>query len=129
MSLREVAEKLGTTRQNIQVADKRARNNIRLAEETLLLYTLISAPLKITVSEGTHLVDIPRIVIEKADKAGIKVKADFTLIYKLLHFKAQECINGPRLVKPILIVITDRGDVEIIPYSRVKDYLKLVEDC
>ncbi len=120
---------MGTTRQNIQVAEKRARNNIRLAEETLLLYTLISAPLKITVDEGTHLVDIPRIVIEKADEVGVKVKADFTLIYKLLHFKAQECISGPRLVKPILIVVTSRGDVEIMPYDKVKGYLSLVEDC
>ncbi len=94
----------------------------------MLLYMLITSPLKIKVDEGTHLVDIPRIVIEKADKAGVKVRADFTLIYKLLHFKAQECIHGPRLVKPVLIIITSRGDVEIMPYNKVKDYLKIVED-
>ncbi len=67
-------------------------------------------------------------MIEKADEAGVKVRADFTLIYKLLHFKAQECIRGSRLVKPVLIMVTSTGDVEIMPYDRVKDYLKLVED-
>ncbi len=128
LSLREVAEKIGTTRQNIQVAEKRARNNIRLAEETLLIYKLITSPLKIRIDAGTHLVDIPRIVIGKADESGVKVRADFTLIYKLLHFKAQECIQGPRLIKPVLIIVTTRGDVEIIPYDRVEKYLNVIED-
>jgi len=128
LSLREVAEKIGTTRQNIQVAEKRARNNVRVAEETILIYTLITAPLKVKIEAGTHLVDIPKIVIEKADEAGVKVRADFTLIYKLLHFKTQECIQGPRLVKPVLILVTSRGDVEIFPYDKIKEYLTLVGD-
>ena len=128
LSLRQISKKLGTSPQNILVAEKRALNNIKISEETVLVYKLITSPLKIKIAENTHLVDIPRIILSRADDAGVKVKADFTLIYKLIHFKVGKCIEGTRTVKPLLIIISKDGDIEVLPYEIVKQYNELLKD-
>ena len=47
----------------------------------------------IVIPVGTHMVDIPRIIINKADEANIKVKASFIKILEDLRFKAKKKIR------------------------------------
>ncbi len=85
---REIAEMLGTSRENIAIIEKRALRNIRLAEETLNAYKSLLAVAKVTIKPGTHLVEVPKLVIEAADKAKVKLKANFTKIYDEIRFRA-----------------------------------------
>jgi len=124
-SLRQVAEVLNTSHQNVATIEKRAYENIEKARETLLVYKIISSPVKIVVKENTRLIDVPRIVIDEADRVNIRVRGDFTLIYKLMRFKTPECIEGQRVVKPVLILIDNNGFIDIYDYSKIRD---LVED-
>jgi len=111
----EIAKILGTTRENVSILEKRAWENIELARITLNIYKELIAKGKVVINPNTHLVDVPRLVINEADKVNVKLKANFTRIYDEIRFKARECIKGTRVIKPITILIFSDGDVEVIP--------------
>lgn len=111
----EIAKKFNTTRQNIATIEKRGKRNLRLAEETIRGYTKITSAASLKVRPGTHMVDIPRLVIDTADKAKVKLKADFTRVYNEIRFKAPVCVKGTKVVRPITVLILEDGDIEVIP--------------
>lgn len=120
LSLRDVASILGVSHQNVALIEKRALRNVKVAEQTLLVYKLITSPVKLVIKEGTRLVEIPKIVIEASDSAGVRVRGDFTLLFKLLRFRARECVRGVRLEKPVLVIVNPQGYVDVYPYHEVK---------
>ena len=61
------------------------------------------------------MVDIPRLVIDAADKANVKLRADFTRVYNEIRFKAPGCVKGTKVVRPITVLILKDGDIEVIP--------------
>ncbi len=126
LSLREVAKLLGTSHQNISIAEKRALENLSLAKRTILVYNIISSPVRVIISKGTHLVDIPKIIVSECDKNNIKLKADFTLLYKLLRFYAPNCIVGTKVVEPIIVLVDKNGYVNIYPYNEIKDIFEAI---
>ncbi|WFO74697.1 Tfx family DNA-binding protein [Desulfurococcaceae archaeon MEX13E-LK6-19] len=128
LSLRQIAEIMGTSHQNIAVAEKRALEKIRQAEKTILVYKLITSPIKIVIEENTRLIDIPRIIIDEADKKNIRVKGDFTLIYKILRYKTPDCIQGQKTVKPILVLVEQDGTINAYNYSDIEDLVKEIEE-
>jgi len=111
----EIAKILGTSRENVSVLERRAWENIELAKITLNVYKELTAKAKLTIPPNTHLVDIPRMVVNEADRVNIKLRANFTRIYDELRFKAKGCIKGTRVIKPITILIFSDGDIEVIP--------------
>jgi hypothetical protein len=115
LSQAEVASMLGTTRENVTIIEKKVRRNIRLAEETLQTYRLLLSVAKIKIEAGTHLIDVPGIVVKAGDSIGIKLKVNFTRMYDEIRFKAGDCISGSRIVKPFTIAIFRDGSIEIIP--------------
>lgn len=128
MSLREVASILGTSHQNVSVAERRARDNVRAAEDTILAYRAATAAVKVTVPEGTRLVDVPRIVMEECDRAGVRLRADFTLIFKLIRFSRPPCVEGQRLSRPVIVLVDGEGYLSIYPLDeRVEGILRGVE--
>jgi len=114
---REVAGVLGTTRENITIIEKRARRNIRLAEETLQTYRLLLSVAKIKIEAGTHLIDVPGIVVKSGNGIGMKLKVNFTRMYDEISFKARDCISGSRVAKPFTIAIFKDGSIEVMPVT------------
>ncbi len=128
LSLREVAAVLGTSHQNVSVAERRARENVRAAEETILAYRVATAAVKVVVPDGTHLADVPRIVMEECDRAGVRLRADFTLIFKQLRFSRPRCVEGNRLALPVIVLVDREGYLSIYPYDdRVRAIVEGVE--
>ena len=111
----EIAKKFNTTRQNIAIIEKRGKRNLRLAEETIREYAKITSAASLKLRPGIRMVDIPRFVVDAADKANVKLKADFTRVYNEIRFKASGCVEGTRVVRPITVLILEDGDIEIIP--------------
>ncbi|MGC9011936.1 Tfx family DNA-binding protein [Thermogladius sp.] len=107
----EVASRLGMSRSAVAIAEKRALRKIELAAETLRVYREIMAVKVITLDEGVRLVDVPRTVIDEADKAGVKVKANFDYIFGLLRFKAGA--GYPRLKKKVKIYLMRDGSIDV----------------
>ncbi len=127
-SLREIAEIHGSSHQNISIAYKRALKNKEIAEKTLFYYNLITSCIQLIIPAGTKLVDIPKLVFDKCDTKGIKLRADVTLIFKTIRFKHRECLEGNMLKKPLLVLIDHKGELNIYSYDKIKDeYIKLLE--
>jgi transcriptional regulator len=62
---------------------------------------------------GTHLVDIPRMILNRGNRAKIKLGANFTRIYEDMRFKARSHISGTRVSKPIVTTVFPGGDYSI----------------
>lgn len=114
LTQKEVAKILGTTRENVVIIEKRAKRNIKLAEETIRVYKLLLCAKKVTIEPGTHLVDVPSIIVRAGDSVGVKLKANFTKIYDEIRFGARDCISGTKVVKPFAVAIYRNGDIEVI---------------
>lgn len=114
LSQSEVASILGTTRENIAIIEKRAKRNVQLAEETVRIYKLLLSASRVRIEPGTHLIDVPGIIVKAGDNAGVKLKVNFTRIYDEIRFKAGDCISGYRVVKPFTVAIFRDGDIEVI---------------
>ena len=109
----EIARRRGTTHQDVAAIEKGGKRNIRLAEETIRAYEGLTSVTSIEIEPGTHMVDIPRQVLNAADKANIKLKADFTRIYNEIKYKAAGFVEGTKVVKPITLHIHKDGDIEV----------------
>ncbi|MCC6010240.1 MAG: Tfx family DNA-binding protein, partial [Fervidicoccaceae archaeon] len=77
LSQAEAARVLGTSRENVAIAEKRALRNIELAEMTISFYRYLLRVAEVVVEPGTHLVDIPSMVVKAGDTANVKVAANF----------------------------------------------------
>jgi Tfx family DNA-binding protein len=115
MTQEEIANRLGTTRQNISLVERRAKRNIQRAEDTLTAYRRLKTVASLTINPSTHLVDIPRMLIDAADKVGVRIRGDFTGVYRDLHQYAGGNIVGTKVVNPIQVDILRDGEVFVEP--------------
>ncbi len=113
LSQTEVAKQLKTTRENITMLEKRAWQNIDKARSTLVALRTYGLSMPVAIRPGTHLVDIPRIMIDQADKAHIALRANFTRIYEDIRFKAKRSVRGARVAEPLTIWIMPDGDFTV----------------
>lgn len=109
----EIARRLGTTRQNVSLIEKRARGNILKAEVTLRAFRRLQTAATVELKPLTHLVDVPRMLVDAADVAGVKISIDFALVFKELRDEAGDCISGTRVVKPILLHVLRNGKIDV----------------
>ena len=109
----EVAKQFGTTRVNVSIVERRARDNIRRARETLLALKTFKIAVSVVIEPGTHMVDIPRILLNRADEANIKVTSDFLKILKDIKAQAKKKVRGVRAIKPIPVRIMQDGHLVI----------------
>ena len=124
---KEIAEVFGTSRGDIAIIEKRAWQNIKLAEETLKIYKMLQTVAKAVIDSGTHLVDIPRLVISAADKVKVKLRANFTRIYDEIRFKTPDCIKGTKVIKPLVILILKNGDIEVMSVENFQRLNKIIQ--
>ena len=110
-----IARILGTTRQNVSLIERRARKNLEKAEATLRAYRRLLTAATVELKSGTHLVDVPRMLVDAADETGVKITIDFALVYKELRDEARDSISGTRIVKPIQLHILKDGKIDVEP--------------
>ena len=109
----EIARRLGTSRQNVSLIERRARGNLAKAESTLKAYRRLETAATVELKTGTHLVDVPRMLVDAADNVGVKIMVDFAIVYKELHSEAGDSIRGTRVVKPISLHILRDGKIDV----------------
>jgi len=107
----QIASKLGTSRENIFIIEKRASRNLDRAKETLELASELGGGGKVELQAGTRMIDVPRIVVDEADRMGLKLRADFTRLYNEIRFKAKKHVSGTVLKKPVTILLLPNGDI------------------
>lgn len=110
----EIARILNTTRENIVILEKRALKNLKLARETLEYAAALTGVL-IRVPRGTRVVDLPRIIVDRADQAGIKLKMSFSLLFDEISIKSREYTDRGVLVKDLNVYLLPDGNLVILP--------------
>jgi Tfx family DNA-binding protein len=106
----EIARILGISRSTVAAIEKSALRKIRMAEETIRLYKLLHAAGYIDIPAGTHMAEIPGMLIRKADELGVKLKGDFNLIYGQLRLLIGTRVT--RLPRSVRAVIHSDGSYE-----------------
>ncbi|XRO75959.1 Tfx family DNA-binding protein [Methanocaldococcus sp. 28A] len=109
----EIAKIFGTSRANISMIEKRAKENIKKAYNTIKIYNRIMAPLSIEIEEGTDVLDIPDIVFKKADEGDIKVKYNTLELIEFIKENASEFIKKRIVKKKFKIYILENGELDI----------------
>jgi len=117
LSQSEIAKDLGTTRENVTIIEKRARKNVKLAEDTIQIYRLLLSLAEIKIEVGTQLVDIPGIVVKFGDSIGARLNVNFTMIYDEIRTKAKDCVKDRTVIKPFTIAIFKDGTIEVTSQS------------
>lgn len=108
----EVAGILGVARSTVAAIERAALRKLRLAQETVSIYKMMHAAGYIDIPAGTHMVDIPGIIIRKADELGVKLKGDFNLVYGQLRLLIGS--RATRLPRTVRAVIYRDGSYEFL---------------
>lgn len=110
----EIARRIKTTRANVSLIEKRARENIERSKETLKEWESIVSPVRITVKKGTDVIKIPEIVFAEADKSGIHVKANSLDLITRIKKEKGSVISNRTLDEDMEIDVTDTGEVSVL---------------
>lgn len=110
----EIARRIKTTRANISLIEKRARENVERSKETIREWNSVISPVRISVKKGTDVMTIPEIVFAEADKASIHVKCDSIGLITLIKKEKGNSITNRIVDEPFEIDIANSGDVAVL---------------
>ncbi len=110
-SQQDVADRLGTTRSNISILEKRAHQNIARAERTLQQWMMIRAPITCRAKAGTDVFDLPRMIFAAADEKGMRLPVTSLDIVVQLRRRAPRLFKKRALEQDAEIYVTEEGDV------------------
>ena len=111
LSQQQAADRLGTTRSNVSILEKRARQNIARAEKTLQQWMMLRAPISLTAAAGTDVFDLPRMIFAAADEKGIKLPVTSLDIIDQLQRISPRPFKTRALKMDAQIYVTEEGMV------------------
>lgn len=110
----DIARRIKTTRANVSLIEKRARENIDRSRETIKDWESIVSPVRITVRKGMDVMKIPEAVFAEADKSGIHVKSNSLDMITRIKKEKGSAISNRTLIEDIEVDVTDTGEVNIL---------------
>ncbi|OPY51998.1 MAG: DNA-binding protein Tfx [Methanosaeta sp. PtaU1.Bin060] len=113
-SQQEVAELMGTTRANISKLERRAHQNIKMAERTIHDWMKIQAPISLSIPKGTDILHVPGMVFKAADLKGIHLPVNAIDLLVQLKTEAPFLFKREALPNDVEIFITIEGQILLI---------------
>lgn len=113
LSQEAIADILGTTRANVSSIEASARRNVRRASETVDVAAALRAPVRVRISPGTDLFDVPDAIFRACDQAGTKVAHPSAEVVRAVRQDAPDAIEDGRVVAPLLIGVDGEGSITI----------------
>ncbi|HEC57408.1 MAG TPA: Tfx family DNA-binding protein [Candidatus Syntrophoarchaeum butanivorans] len=113
LTQREIANRLGTTRENVSIIEKRGRENIRRCIETLKEWERIKAPISLKIQKGTDVLEIPGLIFREGDKNGIKIRSNLLGIIARLVDEKGEIIRNRHLIRDLEVMIMKNGEIKL----------------
>jgi HTH-type transcriptional regulator, fmd operon transcriptional regulator len=111
LSQQVVADRLGTTRSNISILEKRAHQNIARAERTLQLWLMLRAPISLQAGVGTDVFELPKMIFAAADEKHMRLPITSLDIVVQLQRKAPRLFKKRALERDARIFVTEEGEV------------------
>lgn len=109
----KVASILKTSRENITLIESRAHRNVRRAQETVSALEQVRKPWEIRIKPGTAVLDIPKIVLRKADEADIRTTLNVVEILEKVRSEARPKVKGKTVVKMINLKLDVEGTLTV----------------
>lgn len=106
----EIARLIGTSRVNITITEKRARDNIDKARKTLEAYEKLS-PISLEISKGMDIFEVPKRIFSEADKHGIKVLHNTPSLIGIMRRRRGDRIIGNKVTSHFKALILRSGKV------------------
>jgi HTH-type transcriptional regulator, fmd operon transcriptional regulator len=113
VSQAQIADALGTSRANVSSIETSARENVAKARETVAFAEALQAPVRVAVPEGTDLYDVPQLVYDACDDAGVKVDHTAPDLMKVISDAAGAAISGRQVAAPLSVSVTADGAVRV----------------
>jgi len=111
LSQQEVADRLGTTRSNISILEKRAHQNIARAERTLQQWLMLRAPISLQAGAGTDVFELPKMIFAAADEKHMRLPITSLDVVVQLQRKAPRLFKKRALERDARIFVTEEGEV------------------
>ena len=109
----DIADRLGTSRANVSSVEASARENVEKARETVSFADALSAPVRVRVEDGTDLYDVPDLVYDACDEAGVKVGYAAPELMKVVSDAAGDAVHGREVRAELLVGVTGDGQVRV----------------
>ena len=113
LSQAEIARLLKTSRANISILEKRARENIERAKRTLEFVKRLGTPVVVKIRPGEDLLGIPRKILRAADEVGIKLSKNYVDLLAEIREKARDKLEGRLVRKEFEIAIFTTGEITV----------------
>lgn len=109
----DIAARLGTSRANVSSVEASARTNVAKARETVAFAEALHAPVRIPIEPGTDLYDVPSLVFNACDAAGVKVNHTAPELMKIVGDGAGDAVSGREVKAPLYVGVTSEGTVQV----------------
>jgi hypothetical protein len=90
-----------------------ARANVEKAHETVAFVEALAAPVQVEVAAGTDLYDVPKLVYDACDEAGVKVNQTAPDLMKRVSDEAGDAVQGREVRETLLVGVTTGGRVRV----------------
>lgn len=109
----EIARKLQTSRSNIHSIEKRAKENIEKAENTLQISKKIKSPVMVKIKINEDIMEGSKKLLSKADEKEIHVSSDMPELISKIRNEAEGKLEGRRAIKEIELYLSQNGKVQV----------------
>jgi len=108
-----IARELGSSRANISITEKRARENIRKSRATLEVFKKIGAPMVVEIGRGEDIFNVPREIFSCATECEIKVRENTLSVIDKIKERVPHKVSGRVIKEDIKVTILQDGGLII----------------
>lgn len=109
----DIADRFGTSRANVASIESSARENVSKARETVSVAETLHAPVKLAVSSGTDLYDVPPRLFDACDNADVKVPHTAPELLTEISDGAGDAVVGRRVRTGLLVSVGADGSINV----------------
>ena len=114
MSHSEIASKLCITVQDVSITERRFRENLEKAVNTINLAKETLMVSSFSIEPGTHILDASKMIMNYADKKGIKLKDNtLSLLSGLRGYLGPDLKNG-KMKRGVEVILLQDGGIKYL---------------
>ncbi|MFA9517626.1 Tfx family DNA-binding protein [Halopenitus sp. H-Gu1] len=113
MKQSDIADVLGTSRANVSSVESSARENVEKARETVAFAEALTAPVRVEIPNDTDLYDVPGLVYDACDGAGVKVNHTAPELMKAVGDAAGDAVHGREIRRRLFVTVGHDGAVRV----------------
>lgn len=107
----KTAKQLRITREKVSLLESKARRNITRAKTTIKILEDLGVAVRILIEPETPVLDIPKIILKKADNANLRIRMDCIDLLERIKIKSRNKIKAKKVTEPISVIVLPYGDL------------------